>query len=102
MYLHERVDRMLRDLTTLSLLLGLFAGDALARQDGRKKLPQEDVVDVPAIGPGLSVSNVFQSRMVLQRDKPAAVWGWADAGEEVNGRTGLQKRIYFQTAPHDD
>lgn len=46
-------------------------------------LPRENVVDVPAIDEGLCVSNVFQSNMVLQRDKPIHVWGWADAGETV-------------------
>jgi len=46
-------------------------------------MPREDVVDVPAIGQGLCVSNVFQTSMVLQRDKPVTVWGWAAPGEEV-------------------
>jgi len=46
-------------------------------------MPREDVVDVPAIGKGLCVSNVFQTNMVLQRDKPVTVWGWAEAGEKV-------------------
>lgn len=46
-------------------------------------MPKQDVVDVPAIGPGLCVANVFQSNMVLQRDKPLHIWGWADPGEEV-------------------
>ena len=51
-----------------------------------KPLPREDVVDVPAISPGLCVSNVFQSNMVLQRDKLISVWGWADPGTEVKVR----------------
>jgi len=46
-------------------------------------LPKEDVIDVPAVGDGLWVSNVFQSNMVLQRDKPIFVWGWAEPGETV-------------------
>lgn len=33
-------------------------------------MPREDVIDVPAVGDGLCVSNVLQSNMVLQRDKP--------------------------------
>jgi sialate O-acetylesterase len=46
-------------------------------------MPKEDVVDVPAIGQGLCVSNAFQTNMVLQRDKPLNIWGWAQPGEAV-------------------
>ena len=46
-------------------------------------MPREDVIDVPAIGEGLCVSNVFQADMVIQRDKPIRVWGWAERGEQV-------------------
>lgn len=46
-------------------------------------MPREDVIDVPAIGEGLCVSNVFQTNMVLQCDKPISIWGWADAGGKV-------------------
>ena len=52
-------------------------------QQRAAKMPRENVVDVPAIGEGLCVSNVFQSNMVLQRDKPIAIWGWATPGETV-------------------
>ena len=48
-----------------------------------QRMPREDVVEIPAIGEGLCVSNVFQSNMVIQRDKPIHVWGWADPGERV-------------------
>lgn len=47
-------------------------------------LPREDVIEIPAIDDGLCVSNVFQSNMVLQRDKPIQLWGWAEPGEEVS------------------
>ena len=50
------------------------------------QLPKEDVVDVPAIAEGLCVSNLFQTHMVLQRDEPIRVWGWAAPGEEVTVR----------------
>ncbi|MGQ9769392.1 MAG: hypothetical protein ACUVQG_02445 [Thermogutta sp.] len=43
----------------------------------RRSLPEKDMVEVPAIGEGLCVSNLFQTNMVLQRDKPIRVWGWA-------------------------
>ena len=51
----------------------------------------KDRIDVPAIGAGLCVHNLFQSGMVLQRDKPIRIWGWAEPGEKVTvtfgGRT---------------
>lgn len=48
-----------------------------------QSMPREDVVDVPVMSAGLCVSNVFQSNMVVQRDKPIRIWGWADPGEQV-------------------
>jgi sialate O-acetylesterase len=44
----------------------------------------EDFVRAPAIAEGLCVSNAFQSNMVLQRDKPLKIWGWAAPGEKVS------------------
>lgn len=48
-----------------------------------EKMPRENVVEFPAIGKGLCLHNLFQSNMVVQRDKPVGLWGWADAGEKV-------------------
>ncbi len=48
-----------------------------------KNMPKQDVVGFPAIAPGLCVSNAFQTNMVLQRDKPLKIWGWAVSGEKV-------------------
>jgi len=64
-------------------LLAFFSFGTLYSQDNRERMPREDVVQVPAIGEGLCVSNVFQTNMVLQRDKPLNIWGWAEPGEEV-------------------
>lgn len=47
------------------------------------QMPKADVIVVPAVGDGLCVSNVFQSNMVLQRDKPIAIWGFAAPGEPI-------------------
>jgi sialate O-acetylesterase len=46
-------------------------------------MPREDVVDVPAMGDGLCLSNLFQSNMVVQRDKPLRIWGWSNPGERI-------------------
>ncbi len=56
----------------------------LARAEEKQKMPREDVIEVPAVGEGLCVHNLFQTNMVLQRDRPIEVWGWADPGEVVS------------------
>ena len=50
---------------------------------GQERMPRENVIDVPAIGKGFCVSNLFQSNMVVQRNKPIAIWGWSDPGDKV-------------------
>ncbi len=61
------------------LLVGLAPLAAQA-----ERMPKEDVVDVPAVGEGLCLHNLFQSHMVLQRDRPIGIWGHAAPGEEVS------------------
>ena len=63
--------------------LGLLCCGLSIQLTHAQQMPREDVVDVPAIGDGLCVSNLFQTNMVLQRDKPIHVWGWAAPGENV-------------------
>ena len=63
------------------LLAAILTLPALAQ--GPKLVPGESMIEVPAIGEGLWVSNVFQSNMVLQRDKPINLWGWATPGEKI-------------------
>jgi len=36
----------------------------------------------------LKVHAIFTSHMVLQRDKPIVIWGWADAGDKVSVKFG--------------
>jgi len=58
------------------------------------KLPKEDVIEVPAISKGLCVHNAFQSNMVLQRDKPISIWGWASPGEKLTvSVAGTEKSV---------
>jgi sialate O-acetylesterase len=39
----------------------------------------------------LTVHGLFSSHMVLQRDKPVAVWGWAEPGRKVSVQLGDEK-----------
>ncbi len=71
-----------RRLSVFVLWIVIISG-CLVLPVSAQRMPREDVVDVSAIGEGLCVSNLFQANMVLQRDKPIHVWGWAAPGEEV-------------------
>jgi hypothetical protein len=51
----------------LSALLLASLARLAAVAAGKNPMPKADVVEVPAIGQGLCVANVFQSNMVLQR-----------------------------------
>jgi sialate O-acetylesterase len=48
------------------------------------------------VGPLPRLPNVFSDHMVLQRDKPLPVWGWADPGEVVT--VSFAGRSYRATA----
>lgn len=65
-------------------LAGLIWLLVLSQAGAEEKLvPGKDRIDVPAIGDGLCLHNLFQSGMVIQRDKPIRIWGWAAPGENV-------------------
>ena len=85
-----------RLITTALLALTVLAGQAPAQPDLTRG---EDFIETPAIGGGLCVSNLFQSNMVLQRDKPIVVWGWATPGETVT--VGLAGNEATATAAND-
>lgn len=69
----------------------LVAG--LMALEGASNLPKEDVIEVPAVGEGLCLHNLFQSNMVLQRDKPISLWGWAGAGDTVTVTFGGEEQV---------
>jgi len=72
------------------LLVGIIAAQATAAE--KKRMPREDVIEFPAVGDGLCVHNLFQTNMVLQRDKPIGIWGWAAPGEKVTVTLADQKQ----------
>ena len=49
-------------------------------------------------GADVQIPNVFSDNMVLQRDTPVVVWGWAGAKEEVTVQIGTEKR---ETKPNE-
>ena len=53
------------------LTIGLYCGSALAGT--------------------LKLHGIFSSHMVLQRDKPIVVWGWAESGRKVSVQFGAEK-----------
>ena len=67
------------------LLLATWAAFAwAATMHAAEKLePGKDRIDTPAIGSGLCVHNLFQSNMVVQRDKLIPIWGWTAPGETI-------------------
>jgi len=68
----------------IALLAGLAALLVTVPAVAEGKLERgKDRIDVAATGPGLWVHNLFQSNMVIQRDKPIRVWGWANPGDKV-------------------
>lgn len=77
----------------LTLLAGLAMTMLAVPARGEEKLEQgKDRIDTPAIGSGLCVHNLFQSNMVVQRDKPIPLWGWATPGETITVTFGGKTR----------
>ena len=76
-------------LALLSLLTVTLSAPRIAAQ----RMPREDVIEVASIAEGLCVSNVFQTNMVLQRDKPIAIWGWARQARKSRSRSGRRSTV---------
>jgi sialate O-acetylesterase len=52
----------------------------------------KDRIDTAAIGSGLCVHNLFQSDMVVQRERPIPVRGWAGPGESITVSLGNESK----------
>jgi len=74
----------MKKLSYIVWLAGLILALVSSQSVAEEKLERgKDRIDVPAIGEGLCLHNLFQSGMVLQREKPIYIWGWAEPGEKV-------------------
>jgi len=84
---------------TITSLLAVVIMAGIGGPIAKGAMPKEDLIDAPAIGEGLSLHNLFQSNMVVQRDKPVSIWGWADTGEKVT--VPLKDNVQSATAAAD-
>ena len=76
----------------IGLAAVVFSATAVAATEN-PRTPGAERLDAPADAEALVLHNLFQSNMVLQRDKPVSIWGWAPAGEEVTVSFGGQKLV---------
>lgn len=80
----------------MTYLTVIFSAIVSALSEEKPNLVRgEDFIVKPAIGENLCVHNIFQSGMVLQRDKPLAIWGWAAPDETVTVSFGGQTGTTF-------
>ncbi len=72
----------------------------MGSQDSRLRLIAAAVIALAAIAPAtatsaesgaLRVHNIFRSNMVIQRDKPITIWGWAQSSRKVSVQFGEAK-----------
>ncbi|MEM8734916.1 MAG: hypothetical protein AAGG44_11870, partial [Planctomycetota bacterium] len=70
----------------VALISWIFLPAAALGQSSARNMPKEDVVEIPSVSSGFGVHNLFQSNMVLQRQKPISIWGWGKPGERVTAK----------------
>jgi len=72
----------------------------MGRQGSRLRCIAAAVIALAAMAPAatwsaesgaLRVHNIFGSNMVIQRDKPITIWGWAETGRKVSVQLGEAK-----------
>ncbi len=73
-----------------------LASAMVATED--KLVPDQDRIDSPAMPEGLSVHNLFQSNMVMQREGPIPIWGWASPGEKITATLGSETKTVAANA----
>lgn len=68
-----------RTLQLVGIMMLVFGSVACAAES----TPKKDLLVDPAAGEGFRIHSLFQNNMVLQRDKPIAVWGWSTPGDKI-------------------
>ena len=97
----------------LAAVLGVMVGGDARAQPVERPVNGRNLVYVPAEEEGLCLQALFQSNMVLQRERPIPIWGWADPGETVtvtfDGQTqsataaaGRSWKVTFPPLPASD
>ncbi len=76
--------------TFVLLFVLLFGMSAHAESTSKVPDSHSRPIKPPA---SLKVHGIFRSHMVLQREKPIAIWGWAPVGTEVTVTLGTQKGL---------
>ncbi len=80
-----------RNAHTIALLLIVLFGSATAAESGSPPPHSHTRQTKPPAS--LKVHGIFRSHMVLQREKPITIWGWAPIGTEVIVKLGNQKGV---------
>lgn len=98
---------MFNHITYIAALLFASAAVASGNASAAEREPPK-LLPITPIGPGLQLSRLFNDHMVLQREMPVKIWGWADPGDTVTvafaGQTqtaqaGADRRWLVQLQP---
>lgn len=81
----------MKNILTLLTALLLASQAGVAADAAKNAAPKADGSDVQTTGGSLRVHHIFGSNMVLQRDKPVVIWGWAAPGGKVEVQLGEAK-----------
>lgn len=74
-----------------SLFIAFLLSGSLFAEPG-ELIRGENRIERPEMAEGLFLHNYFQTGMILQRDKPIKIWGWAQANADVEVTLGGKRQ----------